>query len=272
MKWLSVFALAMFLAACSPAGEPQEEPAVDPGVPLVPGELPQQDSTAPPPAPALDWIQDPSMQVILGTYCCGFTTPSYITNYIPDFQIWGDGLYLWTVQEEGSRRVFSTRLTPGQVDNLLKEAAQDGFFGWQARYEDPLVSDLPDKCLRISLAEDEKSVCEYHRGAPDAFHRLYDRLAAGNGLSGEEFTPMTGLVKVSPLQGGLPEPQLIWDHPQLPLDAIPEGGQWVEGAALLDLWRTVNAFPWSPVVEDRGQAYEITLQIPGVSLRNPGAR
>lgn len=36
MKWLSVFALAMFLAACSPAGEPQEEPAVDPGVPLLP--------------------------------------------------------------------------------------------------------------------------------------------------------------------------------------------------------------------------------------------
>jgi hypothetical protein len=56
------------------------------------------------------------------------------------------------------------------------------------------------------------------------------------------------------------------------LAAVGEEGRWMEGEALQALWRVVNDFPWSPIVEDGGQAFEVTLQISGVSLRDPLAR
>ena len=45
-------------------------------------------------------------------------------------------------------------------------------------------------------------------------------------------------------------------------------GKYVDGQVLAFAWQLINANPHSPLVENDGEIYLITLQIPGLSMYN----
>src|SRR6185295_2367504 len=114
-----------------------------------------------------------------GTFCCGLVPITLVQNYIPDVQIWGDGRMVWTQSSStgNQRRVLEAHLTPEQMTGVLQRAVNDGFFGWKDSYADYTVTDYPSQCLVITLTSTSKTVCEYFKGAPKAFHTLYAYLA-----------------------------------------------------------------------------------------------
>ncbi len=225
--------------------------------------------------PPLVWEKDPEEIVISATFCCGFVPRLAVTNYIPEAQIWGDGRIIWVEQEDtGFRSVFEARLAPEELAGLLEQIAEAGFFGWEPRYADLTVTDLADKCLQLNLESGATSVCEYHKGAPQAFHDLYDFITAGAGKRGSVYTPEIGYLTaqaLGPATQAAPEDiNLDWDAAQLSLalDKIGDG-EWIKGETLDLAWDAVNARTWLPVVRSGDTLYEIGLQIPGLSLEAP---
>jgi hypothetical protein len=282
--------LMVLVAACSPAvpagsGNPQEEPMDNPTEPVDAGE--EFDDVAQPegptarldaPIPELIWDEDPETVVLSGTFCCGFVPRLAVTNYIPDFTIFGDGRMIWSIidQNTGGRQVFTAQLSAETVESLLTRIAEAGFFGWQDNYADLSVSDLPEQCLQVNLVSVSKSVCEYHKGAPAAFHELYDYLAAGAEQAGEPYLPEAAYLTTESLGRDIN----LGDQRVSALDEAALGfslttaqeGLWIEGDALARLWEEVNAQPWLPVVEDGQSFFQLGLQIPDLSIVAPPAQ
>ncbi len=228
--------------------------------------------------PPLVWEKDPQAVVISATFCCGFVPQLAVTNYIPEAQIWGDGRIVWVVQEDtGSRSVFQAQLSPDEITELLEQLAKAGFFGWEPRYGDFTVTDLADQCLQVNLESGSTAVCEYYKGAPQAFHELYDLITSGAGKRGSIYTPEVGYLTVRALgaaeQAAPEDINLDWDAAglNLRLDKVGDG-EWIKGPGLELAWKAVNARPWLPVVKSGDTIYEIGLQIPGLSREVPPAQ
>jgi hypothetical protein len=288
-RFTFIFLILIFLlAACQPATpiqESQENATEEPdGIDSQPvgevlgDETGDENATGDFPRPEVAWNHDPETLIISGTFCCGFTTPLVPLNYIPDFQIWGDGRYIWVVfsSDNTSRQVLQGQLTEEQMTSLLEKAVNAGFFGWEDRYENNMVSDMADKCITIHLESTSKSVCEYYEGAPKAFHEMYDNLAKGSGIAGTDFVPERGYLTAFPFPQDVLRPisedDILWPTDQLfPLTTAVDKGVWVEGDALLLAWQAINADPWNGMVRDSEGFYSLALQIPGLSMNQPPA-
>lgn len=271
--------LTILFAACQPAAPVQEVRATG-----TPARVPFSDDLGPgggtpktdAPPPEVVWNPDPETLIGSGTFCCGFTTPTVPLNYIPDFQIWGDGRYVWVVyNSDNSRQVLQGQLTEDQLTALLQKAVDAGFFGWEDRYANDLVADLAEKCITITLESATKKVCEYAKGAPEAFHTLYDNFASGNGIKGTDFVPTRGYLTAFDL-GALARPisqdDIAWPADQLfSLSTAIDKGVWAEGDALLLAWQAVNQNPWEGLVYEGENFFGIGLQIPGLSMNPPPA-
>lgn len=284
-RLLIVFIMfAVLMVACQPAAPVQEEPQ-----PLQPTETPSNGvsfneetgnevpfSDAPRPVD-LTWNHDPNTLIVSGTFCCGFTMPIVPLNYIPDFQIWGDGRYVWVVfsADNTSRQVLEGQLTEEQMTALLQKFVDAGFFEWKDRFANELVSDMADQCIKVNLESTSKAVCEYYEGAPEEFHTLYDELAKGSGLTGTEFVPSRGYLTAFDM-GKLARPvsqdDIMWPTDQLfPLSDAVDQGVWVEGDALLLAWEAINKNPYEGLVYASPNFYGLALQIPGLSMNQPPA-
>lgn len=306
MKFATLFipVVAGLLVACGPAAQP-ETPAPEPPVTLpaptaeIAGgaqkspvatptpaaliETPGSPVATPPPADTgseevgVRWNTDPAAVVVSATFCCGFTTPLAPLNYIPDVQVWGDGRIVWVERDDGGRRrVLEGRLAEADLAAALQRVVDAGFFGWQDRYADNRIADAAEQCLAVTLEGRSKRVCEYFAGAPDAFHALYDFLAAGAGAAGVDYLPETGYLISYPLDTqGRPvaEADLVWpaESAGLALAEVVDGA-WVEGEALRLAWQAVNANLAGPFVQEGENYYEISLQIPGLSMIAPPGR
>ncbi len=235
--------------------------------------------TGPVPRPDVVWDTDPNAVILRGTFCCGFTTMLVPMNYIPDFQIWGDGRIVWTeMPGDKGRQVLEGQLSASELADVLQQMVDEGFFGWEDYYANYNVSDFADQCITINLQGASKSVCEYYEGAPDAFHKLYEMLAQGAGAQGADYLPEKSYLTAYPTQVDQMPTELVlmtWDAALTGFslaDAV-DSGQWLSGDLLAQTWEIVNANPWGGkyVVED-GKYYEISVQLPGLSMTEPPAK
>ena len=181
---------------------------------------------------------------------------------------------IWVEQSGGGeRRVLEGRLTTDELKALLQRIADDGFFGWTDNYADYSVTDMASQCLSVELTSESKSVCEYYKGTPKAFHELYAYLADGAGVTGTDYVPARGYLTAIPqAYSGQPAPPVDLHWPAASLRfSLSEvvNGKWVEGEALELAWRVVNMKLWGGVVQDGDVYYQLTVQIPGVSQNEP---
>ena len=221
----------------------------------------------------LKWNVNQVKPLIQATDCCGFVPQIVPFNYIPSAQLWGDGTLIWTERDDdGKRSVLRASLSQNEIGSLLKEFSQVGFFTWQDEYADHRIADIPWTCIHIDHKNDEKSVCEYYQGAPADFHVLYDRLENGLQKTGAPFVPERGLLKSYRMDGiGFSDtPPTPWLASGVSL-ADAEQGIWVEGDALEAAWEIINKSTWGNWVEFEGAVYQLTLQIPGISMIDPEA-
>jgi hypothetical protein len=265
MIWLGTMLVMVGLAACtSEPGKPGEELVP---TPMRETGMPEKDKSS-----TNAWDKSPDAVLISATNCCGFVPTIYLQNALPDAQIWGDGRIVWVVYgETEARQVFEGRLSKTQIDSLLAEFEAAGFYTWDDLYQNPLVADYPTKCLAVSLAENAKQVCEYYEGAPEAFHKLYARLAGGAGAAGQPFTPERAYatsLRLDTSQGNISRVDLVWPVSATELSAFESGG-WLDGEPLQIAWEAVNANPWGPVVQVDEAYYMLSIQVPGLSLESP---
>jgi hypothetical protein len=284
--------LLLVLAACAPV-PPASQGEVSSEPPVKATEEPDQEVESPTdsddvesekeetPLPdsgkrQIPW--DTEALIISATFCCGFAPQLALTNYIPDAQIWGDGRIVWVEQQDdGSRQVLEGYIDLGEFELLLNRIRSVGFFEWDEYYSNPQVADFADKCIQVNLLEEEKTVCEYYEGAPDAFHDLYDFFIEGAGVQGgEDYIPESGYLTVIPLGSDIPtetiDAMLTWDAAVqgVSLGAVEkEGGAWIMDSTLESTWEIVNLRPWNPLVREGSSFYMLGLQVPNLSMVPP---
>ena len=223
------------------------------------------------------WDTNPDTRTVLATFCCdGPVIEELVRPYIPEAQVWGDGRFLWTERDDdGARQVMVKQLTTEQMTALLQEITVSGFFDWDERYVGEPVVDAASQCLTVALADQSKTVCATHGGAPDTFYALFAWLSQGAGTSGALYWPerayLTGF-QLPDTATPLPEPDVAWPE-SLANVPVAEAivGLWVEeGGTLRLLWEAANQNPYHmPVVEDGDARFRIILQVPGVSWIEP---
>ena len=221
-----------------------------------------------PPRPAVTWDTAPAALIVQASNCCGLVPNTFVDNYIPDAQLWGDGRLVWVeTGSGGDRRVLTAQLTTAEVEAVLQSFVDAGFFGWQPSYADNSVTDMPSTCLKVSLLTSSKQVCEYYRGAPKAFHKLFADLALGAGQTGTDFIPQNGYLTAYPYLGTpASPPNWQWPGESVGLSlADAQNGLWVEGPALELAWSITSANYWNTLVQDGVNYYEVTVIVPGVS-------
>lgn len=281
-RFIFIFMIfALILAACQPATPPPTTQPTETPTGNVTFEDSNAEVTSAPegdfPRPEVTWNHDPNTLIVSGTYCCGFTTPLVPLNYIPDFQVWGDGRYVWVVysSDNSTRKVLQGQLSEEKLTTLLQKVVDAGFFGWKDRYANPMISDLADQCMTVNLSSTSKTVCEYSEGAPEAFHTFYDNFARGNEETGIEYVPTKGYLTAFDM-GNLGRPvsqsDVQWPADQLfSLSTAVDKGVWVEGQALELAWQAVNNDPWQGLAYENGKFYSLAIQIPGLSMNQPPA-
>lgn len=275
-RFIFIFVIfALVLAACQPATPITSDRATGtPPVAEVPTAQPDT-SSIDFPRPEVAWNNDPNTIILSGTFCCGFTTPLVPLNYIPDFQVWGDGRYVWVVysKDNSSREVLQGQLPEEKLTALLQRVVDAGFFGWDDRYANPMISDLADQCMTVNLSSVSKTVCEYSEGAPEAFHTFYDNFARGNDETGTPYVPTKGYLTAFEM-GNLGRPvsqdDVLWPADQLfSLSTAVDKGVWVEGQALELAWKAINANPWQGLAYEGGKFFSLAIQIPDLSMNQP---
>ena len=290
MKRIGLFILmgVLAIAACGPVPKQAVQTPLRPSTrtPALARPTATRIPTASPPltrpatqtASSLAWDTSPKAKMIVATLCCGLAPDLLRINYLPAALVWGDGHILWTKSDsKGHRQVLEGMLSQDQMSVLVQGALSQGFFDWKELYKSPnSPTDLPPKCISLQLKDRSHRVCEYFKGAPTEFNNLYNTLASGAGLQGKDYRPLKGFL-VSHPQSTSYKPTstgqlLVWDAKSTNLSLSQAiNGLWVEGPALEAAWELVQSRPAGPMVKDNSNYYQLSLQIPGVSMIEPPA-
>lgn len=233
--------------------------------------------STPTPLPAITWDTAADARVMLATYCCDSPTIDELVRfYIPEAQLWGGGRLMWTRQDaQGARQVYFAQLAPDEMQALLQEIENAGFFDWEEEYADDSVVDGTSKCLTVTLVDEKKKVCETHGGAPVAFYTLFDHLSQGAGYTGTIFHPNRAFVtgfRLEDLAGPRPAAAFTWEETQasFPVSRVLSGIWLEDDQTLRLLWEAANRDPYHmPVVEAGDNLYRLILQVPGASWFEP---
>jgi predicted small lipoprotein YifL len=223
------------------------------------------------PGPDLSYPAEADHLLVEADTAGGLVPPAYAENHIPAFRLYGDGRVVWTDQEGPRMSVWQGHLSPEKTQELLAWMADDGYFRMDDFYtvENP-PTDLPTRCIRVYLADQSKSVCEYFDGAPETFDQIYGLLQSGAGATDVvTFEPQIGWVTAEPLTWETGSEMVVWPEVLSPALPAMTGGIWVDGPTLEFLWR--NRLEQGPlmVFEELGDRYQVTLQIPGLMPRAP---
>ena len=227
----------------------------------------------PAPRPPAEWDSSPSALIVEALHNNGhisISSDGYTLNYIPHARIYGDGRIIWVHERDWPRTVWQGQLNQVQMTNLLQGIIDMGFFGWKGSSGLPL-DNPPFDSLNITL--NSASYLVYVAGKrPEGFYTLFTQLHNGAGAEGKsEFVPEKGFLTAQPISTTFSDPLPIWQPDELGFSLAEVGdGKYISGAALEYVWAQVNLLPYYPnYLQDAAQAYEVYLQIPGISLIEP---
>ena len=226
------------------------------------------------PPPDLAWDHDPEAVIIQTSEGGGLEPPAAGYNRIPNGKVWGDGRIVWTTFDDGKRSVWQAQLSEVEMMALLETFADKGFWRLEDFYQpSDEVFDSTTTSLSVNLLAERKRVGEYHAGAPREFDELIGLVRSVGDANKEVYVPQQGYLSVDLLSrepsnaAELP----VWDAASAGLSLAEIDGNWVEGAALQQAWEIVNLSYWAPRVVEDGKYYELILEMPELTGREPSS-
>ncbi len=238
--------------------------------------------------PKLVWDPSPQAPLIMVSDPIQFPgiLPTYqderMENYLPEGVLFGDGRIQWVEYIHGgevtARRVMEGYLSKEEIQALLQHFQETGYFGWKENYSGPFQEDgPPSESMIVYLRDLPKSVVVNNTQPPEGFRELAQLISSGAGSKGKDYMPDVAFLSAYPqyMDWTYEEGIQVVSWPAgkagftlAELDELdgPFSGQYVDGEALSFAWQVINANPQSPLVEEDGEIYLITLQIPPLSM------
>jgi hypothetical protein len=184
-------------------------------------------------------------------------------NYIPDFQIWGDGYIVWVTKlSDGKRSILEGYLTEEQMTALLGRFAQANFFKLYRRFFEKDYT-LPQ--IRITLTQESYS--KLIDTEDESLYELVSFVKNGAGIAGKEYNPTRGTLIAFPIQetdwpSSDTKADYKWpDEFGYDLSSMTKSKE-ITGDQLAFAWQVVNN---RPIVESKGKVYWIAVVVPKIS-------
>ena len=223
------------------------------------------------PPPDLAWDHNADSLIISTAIGGGMQPEAAYRNEIPRGLVWGDGRVVWqTSNDERNRLVWQGQLDEEEMADLLQTFADKGFFRMDNHYSPKdEVFDSSSTSLNLNLLAEQKKVGEYHDGAPRKFHELVGLISSGAGAEGVPYVPERGYLTAVYLNSTADAIVPTWSTDSLELNLNDATGIWVDGDVLARAWEVVNLSYWSPRVSQDGDVYELYLELPELTGREP---
>jgi hypothetical protein len=184
-------------------------------------------------------------------------------NYIPKYQIWGDGYIVWVEYDENKNRtVFQGYLPEKEMAQLVTRVV-DEYFSIARRLSSK--EGFPYNSIEIALLDGSYS----EMISPDDkdLFEVIQFMGNGAGVQGTEFTPTIGELLVAPAdEAGYKNIEASFSWPDenfgYNLEEVSEQRS-IDGEELRFAWEIVNT-P-NPIVESSGELYWIAVLVPKIS-------
>jgi len=195
---LRVLPLLALLAACE--------------LPFVPAPTPQP--TQPPaptatPRPEIVYDHDPAALIVEADTFSG-ERPGTLESHVPTLRLYGDGFVVYAGEPAlanlGADAIVMTgHLSEGEVQDVLWFIHEAGFFDLRVEESDQrLPADVDIAYITVNLTERSHRVQVYApdpEGTPEAFTRVYERLAEIRPIDALPFEPDWGTLHARPFGG-----------------------------------------------------------------------
>lgn len=220
----------------------------------------------------VDWDHAPGTLVVEADTVGGPISYEATLNHVPHARVWGDGRVVWVERrDDGSSVVWEGHLPQEALSNLLRFVVEEGFFDWQDHYQPQGPADnLPFSHITVNMIDRSKTVSQYFEGAPVGFWRIYRRIGQ-DVPDAHPLTPQRGLLRAWPRDDSpATTPAIPW-----PADAgfaladVVVATRWIEGPLVAFVWDGLRQRSDEALFADGGVRYALTLQVPGLSWREP---
>lgn len=197
--------------------------------------------------------------------------PVQMANLIPPCTLWGDGHLVWLNPLPGETQVLEARLDDATIRSFIQFIVGTGFYGWQSNFLYPDNFNPEIQSIRVSLYENDRTVSRYTADWPvDGYNTILNRCRA---LATQPvlYLPAGGWLSAATVEQAENTPTWQWS-PETAGFALADltEPRWLTGEALVQVWQNTIVQPAYAL--ENNQAYQLTLQVPGLSRESPPAQ
>ncbi|NDJ85960.1 MAG: hypothetical protein GYB66_08750 [Chloroflexi bacterium] len=196
---------------------------------------------------------------------------AYRINTIPLCSIWGNGRIIWSNNVIDTNEILEGRLSDETIRGFIEDLIGYGFYSWEEDIIPPVDEDLTLQSITVNLYSDPRTVERYGNWPGQSFDEI---VTLCHNLAEEraQFVPLSGgWVSAYPIEFDTAYKSQEWPR-NAPFTmaelAASETPFWVEGAWAAELWQYTREVSIMQVTE-RGEAYEVAMQVPGISRSSP---
>ncbi|MCB9438063.1 MAG: hypothetical protein H6673_13885 [Anaerolineales bacterium] len=199
-------------------------------------------------------------------------TEAMIKNTIPQCTIWGDGRLVWTNYVEASNEVLESRLNDEQIRSFVEFVIGNGFYSWEDSIVPPADFEPVRQTMTLNLYGEQRTVERYGDWDENRYQTVLDRcrtLADARAL----VVAQGGWIRAYPVERDDSTIQSPWQR-NAPIDLAELADQgtatWVDGYWAATIWELTRSIQPVQFLE-RGNAYLISIEVPGISRAAPPA-
>lgn len=223
---------------------------------------------------ALEWERDADTIILRLDQRLNAGPPAQIANEIPNCTLWGDGRLVWVNALGTQQEVLEGRLNDDEIRSLIELVVFSGFYDWQSNYVIPEINNPVISSITLNLFAEDRTVSRFEDWPADGFNRILEACQ-----SAEEtpalYLPNGAWISAYEVQNDGQAGSWRWlpDTAGFSLADVVDGQppQWIEGDFAQYVWDNSITSLVTSYVLDADRAYELVVQVPGISRDAPPA-
>lgn len=231
------------------------------------------------PAPAvIQWDRNPLAVVFRAQIVGGDQTVTDVNNTIPDCTIYGDGRLVYPQRNpDGNTEIIFDMLSDGRIEGFVNELTiNQRIFTFAEGYPQQAPQSITPVYEQLVLSvSGERHVTDVFANWPAAYYADVLQKCRELALTPRLFAPTGAWISTEPVPIDMMKPQILWDSNAAGFSftglAADGSKRWIEGGVVLYLWDQVVTPAIRVQFIDNEQAFDISMQVPGVMLDAPAA-
>jgi hypothetical protein len=186
--------------------------------------------------------------------------------FIPDIRVWGNGRTVTLTYQDHSRVIKTGFMSEDYIRSVLNGINKLGFF--DPNEKDNVNTSATSWHMTINLRS--KPVTHFWGYDQEPYHFLQTSIQSNPDL--KVFNPDAGYLVAKPAFGYTSAVTAIPTWPEnfgFSLADVTKQGRWITNPEIGFIWNVINQNLLNPIISDQGQIYQVGLEIPGISEKNP---